>query len=175
MQWGWSPNWQAWWCSLVFFPLPFAGHSPNLASLRCVFQFSSLRVWFAGKSRFARTLTLPVLINSPFKARQISDSGSGIGETARFFRGAVVSWPPPESCYHLQQVQCRQSGPSRFFRKENGWKRLNERPRPAICILKPTGFIPRNRFVDGNRVGSWTFTFDPRLWCAGINASVPAL
>ena len=32
-----------------------------------------------------------------------------------FLRGAVVSWPPPESSCHFQQVQCRQSGPSHFF------------------------------------------------------------
>ena len=33
-----------------FYSLPFAGHSPDSASLRCVFQFSSLRVWWASAS-----------------------------------------------------------------------------------------------------------------------------
>ena len=35
---------------ISLFSLPFAGHSPNLASLRCVFRFSSLRVWLASAS-----------------------------------------------------------------------------------------------------------------------------
>ena len=74
-------------------------------------------------------------------SRQISDSGSGVGETAHFFRGAVVSWPPPEPSCHFQQVQCRPPGPSRFLPEGRWMEEAHERPRHAICVRKPTCFV----------------------------------